>query len=115
MELKHRVLVVDDEPSLRKNICRFLTRRGIEAEEAGDGAEALAVLETRPFDAVITDYQMPGMTGVELTAKICALYPTLTVIAMSSMGEKQAFMAAGAKAFFQKPYELQELLGVLKT
>ena len=115
MELKQRVLLVDDEPALRRSICRFLSRQGVEVEEAGDGAEALAVLETRLFDAVITDYDMPRMNGLELTKKIRMQYPAITVIAMSAKDEHQAFTVAEAKAFFQKPFELHELINVLKT
>jgi CheY-like chemotaxis protein len=61
-----RVLLVDDEPAVRRPLGRFLQRRGAEVCEAADGAEALAALAGGPFDIVVADLRMPGMDGASL-------------------------------------------------
>jgi len=61
-----RVLLVDDEPAVRKPLGRFLTRRGVLVREAADGAEALAALAAEPSDLVVADLRMPGMDGAAL-------------------------------------------------
>jgi CheY-like chemotaxis protein len=68
------VLVVDDEESLRRYLARVMADEGYRVLVAGDGLEALAVLEDSPtrVDLVITDVLMPGMTGTELAAQLAA-------------------------------------------
>lgn len=114
MNMKHRVLVVDDEPEVRRYICRYLTRQGATPVEVASGEEALNTLKSQTFDAVVTDYQMPVMNGVDLTKRIRATYPQVSVIGMSGLQEKEPFMSAGAEAFFHKPFDLHDLLAALK-
>ena len=63
-----RVLIVDDEISVRKVMAAVLAQLGFPCETAASGEEALRVLETQRIDAVISDLQMPGMSGMELLA-----------------------------------------------
>ncbi|HYW07649.1 MAG TPA: response regulator, partial [Longimicrobium sp.] len=68
-----RVLVVDDEPTVRKPLVRYLRRRGHHVDEASDGAEALRWIEAEPYDVIVSDLRMPGLNGEELLARLRAV------------------------------------------
>jgi PAS domain S-box-containing protein len=61
-----RVLIVDDEPAIRRVLTRYLSRRGHAVDEASEGAAALRMIENAPYDVILTDLRMPGMGGEEL-------------------------------------------------
>ena len=107
-----KVLVVDDDEVIRRLMCRFLGKRCFEAHSARDGADAIEFLEGKEhLDIIITDYSMPRINGVELTRIIKDRYPRMIVIGMSGFGTvEEDFMKAGAHAFFQKPFFMQEVL-----
>jgi CheY-like chemotaxis protein len=78
------VLVVDDEPGVRDIVARSLRRGGFRAMEAGNGGEALALVEREgPPELVVTDLMMPGIGGVELARQLRARWPALPIIFMS--------------------------------
>jgi CheY-like chemotaxis protein len=108
-----RILVVDDCPELTKVIGRLLALRGLESVIAVSGEVALDLLEKLPFDLVLTDQEMPGITGVELTRRIRGLFPTLKVVGMSSAEARQPFLEAGAQRFVLKPFTAAELFAAL--
>src|SRR5260370_22213348 len=70
-----RVLIVDDEASVRKVMAAVLAQHNVTCETAASGEEALRVLETHRIDAVISDLQMPGMSGMELVAQVKQSHP----------------------------------------
>lgn len=90
------VLVVDDEPVIRAFVARALTLAGFEVAVAADGREALwLVAEGRVRPAVVvTDIEMPGMTGIELAARLLALRPSLRIVMMTG-DEARAEAARG--------------------
>lgn len=101
-----RVLLVDDEPSLRKVMRRVLERRGLEVVgEAGDGQEAVDKCRELNPDVVVLDVRMPTMDGLTALKAIKALSPSPRVV-MNSAYEDDAFKrdaaAAGAAAFLLK-------------
>ncbi len=87
----HRVLVVDDEPAVRRFAARVLEEEGYAVEEAIDGADALARLrdEHRAVDVVVSDVVMPRLNGVELLRELTSLRPALPVILMSGFATVQ--------------------------
>jgi len=101
-EAKKQILLVDDEAYIRKAICRALRKLGAEFSQAESGEEALALLQKQPFDLMITDYQMPGMTGLELIAKTKEIYPDMPIILVS--GNLQANQAPIGIIFLPKPW-----------
>jgi len=74
-----RVLVIDDSMLIRHTVCRFLEERGFEVEAADDGLSALEPLRLRPPDLVVTDMNMPGMTGGDLIAYLKARQETASI------------------------------------
>ncbi|MFC4597250.1 response regulator transcription factor [Cohnella hongkongensis] len=70
----NKILIVDDDPHFRKLISAILDKEGCEPHEACDGIEALALVETVPFDLVILDVMMPNMDGWQLCRQLRAYY-----------------------------------------
>jgi two-component system response regulator AtoC len=108
-----RVLVVDDEPSLRLTLSRILAAEGHEVVTAGDGEEALAKLEEMDADVVLCDLRMPRLDGIQFLDSHRERDGRALVIAMSAYGDAQTAIAAlqhGAHDFLQKPFRAEELL-----
>jgi len=108
-----RILVVDDEKSIRVTLSRFLAQEGHEVEVAEDAEEALSLLEQVEFDVVVTDIILPRVTGVHLLKAIRGIAPHVPVIMMT--GEPTAETAseslrAGAHDYLFKPIEKPEIL-----
>jgi DNA-binding NtrC family response regulator len=101
-----RILVVDDQESMRDMLADLLDMMGHEARTASGGAEALDRLEAEPIDLVITDLNMPEMDGMELTKRIKSRSPELPVIVITGYGtfhtERQV-LASGADGYIPKP------------
>lgn len=111
--MRARILVVDDEPSIRTVLKAHLSRDGHEVLVAPGGAEAVALLSTEPVDLVISDLKMPGMDGMELLAWCAREQPGLPVIVITAHGTIDTAVEAtkhGAIAFLEKPITLQKLL-----
>jgi CheY-like chemotaxis protein len=75
----YRVLVVDDSMLIRHTVCRFLEERGFEVEAADDGLAAIEPLRLRRPDLIVTDMQMPGMSGGDLIAYLKAREQTAAI------------------------------------
>jgi response regulator RpfG family c-di-GMP phosphodiesterase len=106
------ILVVDDEPHMRKIIMEVCRNAGHRCLEAVSGVAALEILENEQIDLVITDIEMPGITGIQLTEKIKALKGP-DVIMITGYAKDFSYgeaIARGASDFINKPFELKELL-----
>ncbi len=102
------VLIVDDDPGTRALIQRSLAPEHLELLTAGNGSEALSVLERQMVDLVLTDLYMPEMDGFQLLATMLQRYPSVPVIVMSSselpeLGEE--LTRQGAMRFLEKPFD----------
>lgn len=110
-----RILVVDDDPSVRRFVTRVLRRAGAEVTEAGDGREALrAIADGRAKPALlVTDIEMPAMGGIELAARATALRPGLRVVLMTgspASAETARQHASQVESVLLKPIGPAELL-----
>lgn len=86
-----KILVVEDEPLIRKAIRDVLqTVGGYEVDDAGDGVQAVRLLQNRHFDLVITDLVMPRMDGLKLLEHVRSMWPQLPVIFMTGYLSKEA-------------------------
>jgi DNA-binding NtrC family response regulator len=110
--VKLRVLVVDDEERMAAVVAAALGRAGYECETCRSGEEALAALDARGADVVVTDWKMPGMDGVELLRRVHAKRPTLPVVMLTAFGNVPSAVAAmreGAFDYVVKPFDNDEL------
>ena len=116
-----RALLVDDEPVIRQALRRFFTRMGWEVDEAEDGNEALhLLLEGAPaeYAVIISDLRMPGVSGIELHARLEAARPELLARLILSTGdsvsvEAAEFLRRSSCPVLNKPFELAELRAML--
>ena len=112
------VLVVDDEPSLRKTLRTSLAASGFAVAEARSGEEALGVVQQRPFDLVLLDINMPGAGGIDTCRKIRSCAPQVGIIMVTvrdSENDKVHALEAGADDYVTKPFRLRELVARLRA
>ena len=112
-----RILVVDDDDSVRSALARYLSKTGYDTHQANGGEAALVLLAHGHFDGMLCDIRMPGMTGVELLPKVMAQDADLAVIMLTAVGEPSSAIQClklGAIDYLIKPVELEELSHALK-
>jgi two-component system, response regulator FlrC len=107
-----RLLVVDDDPSVREAVEMILRLDGHLVETVNSGSEALSVFMPGKFDLVFTDYYMPAMTGDKLAAALRGRSPSQPIVMLTAYGEK--LQASGSPltcvdAFIGKPFEIESL------
>lgn len=112
-----RLLVVEDEESIRLALAKFLRSRGFEVESAASGSAALAQLQQHRFALMLCDIRLPGITGLELVPKAHALDPDLAVVMLTAVND--ALTAAesislGAMDYLTKPVDLLDLLAAVQ-
>jgi len=108
----NRILIVDDERDLRIIFKRFLEVDGYNCQTVGTAEEALDVLDEVDFSVVITDINMPGMSGIDLLREIRRRYPVVAVLVISAVDDRKVAVKAlelGAFAYMIKPVSRNEL------
>ena len=106
------VLVVDDDADVREVAAGMLEELGYVVVQAGSGAEALTILESRPdLDIMVTDIRMPEMTGLELLERATGLRRDLKVILISGYFQPQVL----TRRFLQKPFRTRELDAAIRA
>jgi putative two-component system response regulator len=112
-----RILVVDDEETIRQAIARFLQERGYDVHVCGSGPAALALLEHQRFVVMLCDVRMPGMSGLEVVPRARALDHDLAVLMLTAVNEASAATEAlshGAFDYLVKPVALADLLAAVE-
>ena len=109
------VLVVDDDEILRRLICKILENSGFRVVSASNGSDALALCRNAqsPVDLLVTDYSMPGLTGLQLASKCFSLNPELSVLYISGSWPGDALrtdLELGRRRFLAKPFPQSDLL-----
>jgi two-component system KDP operon response regulator KdpE len=110
------VLVVDDEPALRKVIRTSLAANGYFVQEAGTGGEAVAAIGQRQFDIVLLDVNMPDINGMDACQRIRTLAPRAGIVMVTvrdSEEDKVRALESGADDYVTKPFRIRELLARL--
>jgi signal transduction histidine kinase/ActR/RegA family two-component response regulator len=116
-----RVLLVEDEPVNRLGIAAMLRKKSVTVCEAGNGAEALEILQREAFDLIFMDVQMPLMDGLEATRIIRtdarfaerARTPIVALTAYAMAGDRERVLAAGMDGYLSKPVHMKSLLDTL--
>src|SRR5262249_36347923 len=107
-ERPRRVLVCDDSRTVREAIARMLANEGYVVDQAADGEEAWRMLDEVHYDLVVSDVEMPRLSGAELMTRVRERHPGLPVVAISARAGRER--ARGADAFLAKPVARQELV-----
>jgi putative two-component system response regulator len=107
-----RILIVDDEETIRLALRKFLRSRGYEVEIAGSGDQALESLDAGSFSLMLCDVRMPGMTGVQVVPQARAKDQDLAIIMLTAVNDAATateVLSAGATDYLMKPVELADL------
>ncbi len=113
------VLVVDDEPDIRESVAQILEGMlgDVDVVTAEDGETALVRLAEGDVDAIIADFRMPGMDGLELLRRVSTNWPDVPRILMTAFGDLdiavEAINSAHVHSFFRKPFDPEEVVDVL--
>ena len=112
-----RVLVVDDEATIRDIVRRYLTADGFDVVEAADGEEALRQFEDRRPDLVVLDVMMPGMDGLEVLRRLRATSGVFVVLLTAKAEEvdKLVGLSVGADDYLTKPFSPRELVARVRA
>ncbi|MBI4342877.1 MAG: response regulator [Candidatus Omnitrophica bacterium] len=108
-----RVLVIDNDPGIRRLVQRILEGQGYAVTACSDGAQAIALLKETPYRCVLLDVRMNGLQGTELLPIIKRNFPTLPVIIISAYCERQDasyYGSLGASDFLAKPFHDESLV-----
>jgi response regulator RpfG family c-di-GMP phosphodiesterase len=109
-------LIVDDDPALRKILSVMLTQSAFACRSAASGEEALCLLEKHPFDVVISDLRMPGISGMDLLIEVRQSFPQLAFLMVTGEDETRVGVRAmqlGADDYLLKPFDADVVLGSL--
>src|SRR5580698_5205865 len=110
--MKPRILVVDDEESIREFLDIMLRKEGYEVTSAEDGQKAIETLKKKTFDLVISDLQMPNVTGIELLKHVRETQPDLLFMMITAFGTTETAVEAmklGAYDYITKPFKIDEV------
>ena len=114
-----RIMVVDDDASIRRTLQLLLTRAGYEVIQACDGSEAVRLWRDRGGDLVITDLHMPQKDGIETIIELLSHTPGIRIIAMSGGGQTKRLdllgnvTLLGSVLTIEKPFTLTEMMTVV--
>lgn len=113
-----RILIVDDEARLTRHVSSALTEAGHEPVAAHDGETALGMVQEKPFDLIILDVGLPGMTGFEVLKALRARHVTSRIIMLTARGElndRVTGLELGADDYLAKPFAMQELVARVRA
>lgn len=109
---KPRILVIDDDPNLRKTLVDIMRLKGYETESAANGMEGLALIRENPVNLALIDIGLPDISGVEVLKNIKADYPATDVIILTGNATLDSAIEAanmGAFSYLVKPYDIEQL------
>jgi two-component system, NtrC family, C4-dicarboxylate transport response regulator DctD len=116
--LRRHILVVDDEAAIRETLATFLEQYEFAVHAAPDGPSALALLQTERVDVILVDWQMPGISGLEMALEVHKTNPSIpmALITGTPMALQPApLRQAGISRVFAKPFDLEALVAWLQA
>ncbi|HEX3627862.1 MAG TPA: sigma-54 dependent transcriptional regulator [Verrucomicrobiae bacterium] len=117
MNTAPKILLIDDDPGIRETLQRVLGAEGYVTSIESRGEQGLARASCEPFNAVITDLKLPGMSGLELVSQLHAGQPRLPIILVTAFGTTQTAIEAtklGAYDYLLKPFNIPQLLELVR-
>jgi two-component system cell cycle sensor histidine kinase/response regulator CckA len=118
MYAQQKILVVDDDAEAREMLCEFLSDQGYAVEAAPDGATALHKLDGFSPDLIVTDYEMPGMSGLELIRRVQMRDPGRPMLLVTAREEldlpRGAYSSSGPLVCLRKPLDLDALSAIVQ-
>lgn len=113
-----KILIVDDEKSIRKTLREILEYENFKVDEAADGAEGISLAEKEPYDLILCDIKMPKADGMEVLEKVQKVHPDIPIVMISGHGTIETAVEAvkhGAYDFIAKPLDLNRLLVTIRN
>lgn len=107
-----KILIVEDDEAMRSLLKDILDAEGLVTEAVSNGSDALQKLIDQPFDLIITDIQMPGLTGLDILPGIRKLQPEAPVIVITAFGSDEVYRRSfekGATGYLEKPIHIHKL------
>ncbi len=121
MDNSKKILVIDDDPSIREMLTEVLVDEGYSVDAASDGVEALRMIKSSQPQLIVTDIIMPEQDGVGVMLQLSKEHPDIKIIAISGGGrispESYLYMAEkfGAIKTFTKPFDINDFVDAVKT
>jgi two-component system response regulator (stage 0 sporulation protein F) len=111
-----RILIIDDDEEMQSLLKDFLEEDGFETDSVGNGVDAFRKLDTEPFDLIITDIRMPGLTGLDILPVLKRLQPNASILVITAFGGDEVYQRSrerGATAYLEKPIQFNKLRTLL--
>ena len=110
--MQNTILIVEDDSSISDLLCDALTQKGLLCTAAFSGTEALLYCKTQPFDLILLDLMLPGLSGEEVLKRVKPLTnsPVVILSAIDELDSKVDLLRLGAEDYITKPFALEELL-----
>lgn len=117
MEAARKILIVDDDPTVRSVVSEMLSMLGHEVSTADSGEKGLRIFFKNKFDVVVSDYEMPGMNGVALSTRIKAWSPSTLVVLITGAGKEIILSqkASSVDRILFKPFNLSEVDNAIRS
>ena len=113
-----RVLIVDDEPSIRRALRTPLSEMGFHTTEASRGEEAIQLVQSQSFDVVLLDVNMPGIGGMKTLARLRDMAPRMPILMLTVVDgeeEKVEALECGADDYITKPFSIRECIARMRS
>jgi len=107
-----RILIIEDDEEMRSLLNDFFVEEGFETDSISNGYDALGILIKKPFDLIMTDIRMPGLTGLDILPRIKKLQPGVPIIVITAFGSEEVHRRAyerGATVYLEKPIHFEKL------
>ena len=117
MAFTHNILIVDDQPGVRKFLSEAFTEEGYHVDTASNGVEAVKKAGAKLPSLILLDVKMPGMSGLETLEGLRQIAPDIPVVMMTAYGELDIIAEAkkrGVKCYINKPFDLYEVRYLVK-
>jgi DNA-binding response OmpR family regulator len=116
--LRGRILVIDDDPAVRAFLTEFLEQQAFEVRIAQDGMQALPIFRAELFDLILVDFQMPGMSGLEVATEVRKTHPHIPIALITGTAktlDTGKVARAGITRVFQKPFDLEVVTNWIRS